>query len=87
MNSFESLTDLRLKLIDLNADIFRVKISSVLTGDVSDYKPLEAEEWLNRYADSIINSSKDAVLLDVDGTQFKLTIWRLVPQRVDLMGI
>lgn len=87
MNVINSLADLRLKLIDLNSEMFRVKITSMATGTVFEYKPLEAEEWLNRYADSIINSSTGAVLLDVGGKRFKLTVWHLVPQRIDLTEI
>lgn len=87
MKTFETLVDLRYKLLELSPSIFSVRITSESTGNVFDYKPVDALEWLSRYADSIITSNENAVLLDVGGKQYKLTIWRNVPQRVDLMGI
>lgn len=87
MKSFTYVKDLNRSLIGLSPDIFYVMISGRDTEYSSRLSPSEAVEWIMRHGAVIASSNKDLVVLQVDVRQFKLSIWRNVPERVDLMGI
>ncbi len=87
MKTFDDLNELRRKLSELTSDIFYVTMTNMDSGNPIRYTPSEAAEWIRHHADSIITSNKDVVLLQVARHQFKLCVWRMNPQRVDLMGI
>lgn len=87
MNTFSNVKDLNKSLLGVSRDVFYVTISNMDSGNQIRYSPSEAAEWLHLNADSIITSNKQAVLLQVAGKQFKLRVWCMTPQPVDLMGI
>jgi len=87
MNSFSHIKDLNKSLIGLSPDVFYVTIANIENGYSIRYTPSDAAEWIHLNADSIITSNKQIVLLQVAGKQFKLRVWCMTPQPVDLMGI
>lgn len=84
MNPFDDPKELQKTLIGLSPEVFFVTITGVDSGFSSRYSPTEAAEWVNRYTDSIITSTKDAILMEANDKQFKLAVWQNVPQRVNL---
>lgn len=87
MNTFTKIKDLNRSLIGLSPDIFYVTITSSETGNQMRFEPSSAAEWMNTYADSIITSDKNSVMIKVNDKLMRVVVWRNVPERVDLMGI
>lgn len=86
-NTFNSIIDLRLKLVhldEINEPKYSVKLTNPVSHNVLTFEPAYAAEWVGNFVTNIITSNDEAVLLDVSGVQYILTIWQMNPVQVDL---
>ena len=88
MNTFTKIKDLNKSLIGLSPDIFYVMVSGEGSNQYSSrFSPSDTVEWLMRNEATIVTSNEKFVEVKIGMGHYKLSVWRNVPERVDLMGI